>query len=112
MFFMVLAQPENLRIDLPLQSIADLCRRWKIDRLEIFGSSLRNDFRPDSDIDFLYTAAPDARWGWDIVDLQQELSDILHRPIHLLSRRAVESSENPFKRRSILSEARIIYATG
>lgn len=107
---MILDQPRNLRIELPLGAIAELCRRWKIERLEIFGSALRDDFRPESDIDLLYTASAGARWGWDIVDLRDEFAQLLNRPIHLVSRRAIEASPNALKRRLILDEARVIYA--
>ena len=109
---MILTQPANLRIELPLQSVAELCERWKIDRLEVFGSVLRDDFRPDSDIDLLYTAGAEARWGWDIVDLRDEFSRMLHRPIHLVSRRAIEQSRNVIKRQLILDDAQVLYARG
>jgi predicted nucleotidyltransferase len=107
---MTLAQPETLRLTLPLEELADVCRRWKIERLEVFGSSLRDDFGPDSDVDLLYTASPDARWGWDIVDLRDELAALLHRSVHLVSRSAIETSHNAIKRKLILDDARVIYA--
>lgn len=110
MKFMTLAQPSNLRVDLPLEALAELCRRWKVDRLEVFGSSLRVDFSPGSDVDFLYTAAPDAQWGWDIVDLRDELSRLLKRPVHLVSRQAIEHSTNQIKRDLILGQAQVVYA--
>jgi predicted nucleotidyltransferase len=107
---MTLTKPDNLRFDLPLEGLADFCRRWKIERLEVFGSSLTNDFRPDSDVDFLYTAATDSRWGWDIVDLRDELSALVNRPVHLVSRHAIERSSNDIKRRLILDGAQVVYA--
>lgn len=42
-----------VRIDIPYEAIADFCRRWRIIELAIFGSALREDFRPDSDVDIL-----------------------------------------------------------
>jgi uncharacterized protein len=107
---MTLTQPKNLRIDLPLEELAEICRRWKIERLEVFGSSLGGDFRSDSDIDLLYSAAADARWGWDIVDLRDELSRQLNRPVHLVCRAAIDRSANELKRRLILEQAQVIYA--
>ena len=84
----------TIQIDLPTDQIADFCRRWKIARLEVFGSVLRDDFRPDSDLDFLYTFAPDTHWGWDIVTMEEELSALLERPVDLVSRQAVAGSRN------------------
>ena len=43
----------NTRIPLPYEPIAELCRRYGVERLDVFGSVLRDDFRPDSDVDFL-----------------------------------------------------------
>jgi uncharacterized protein len=98
------------QIELPMDKIADFCRRWKIARLEVFGSALRDDFGPDSDVDFLYTFAPDAHWGWDIVTMEEELSELLHRPVDLVSREAAASSRNWIRREQILSSAREIYS--
>ncbi len=53
-----------LRIELPQEAIADFCRRWCIRELAIFGSALRDDFRPDSDVDVLVTFEPGIRWGF------------------------------------------------
>lgn len=105
----VLAKPEELRIDLPLGGLADYCRRWKITRLEVFGSVLREDFTPASDIDFLYTLAPDARWGWEFCDATDELAALVGRKVDLVSRDAVERSRNWIRRRAILQAARIVY---
>ena len=98
------------QIELPMDKIADFCRRWKIARLEVFGSVLRDDFRPESDLDFLYTFAPEAHWGWDIVTMEEELSALIHRPVDLVSREAVASSLNWIRREHILSSAREIYS--
>lgn len=100
---------------LPPDRLADFCRRWKITQLAVFGSSLRPDFRasgPDpSDLDVLVTFDPAARWTLlDEVRMQRELAAIAGRPVDLLSRRAVEGSHNPFRRREILATARTVYA--
>ena len=98
-----------------MDRIADFCRRWKITELAVFGSALRSDFRPSgptpSDLDVLVTYDPAARWTLlDEVRMQRELQEIAGRPVDLVSRRAVESSHNPFRRREILSTARTLYA--
>ncbi len=100
----------NGKLDLPYEAIADFCRRWRIDRLELFGSALREDFSDRSDVDSLYVLSPQAAWGLAFMDAWDELSDIVGRPVDLVSRKAVERSTNRFRRRSILSEARLLYA--
>ena len=101
-----------LPIDLPYELLADYCRRWKITKLEVFGSVLRDDFGPDSDIDFLVTFDPTAHWTlFDWVHAQDELAGVVGRPIDLVSRRPIEQSENWIRRRSILDSARTIYVS-
>lgn len=91
------------------ERVAELSRRWGIVRLELFGSALRDDFGHDSDIDLLYTAAEDAHWGFDFVTLCEEFEALFGRPVDLVSRRAIEQSENSIRRQAILSSARTIY---
>ena len=95
---------------LPREAIAAFCRRWKITELAVFGSVLRDDFGPDSDIDFLVTFAPDARWSLlDRARMQRELEEMLGRKVDLVGRRAIEQSENWIRRREILGSARPYY---
>jgi predicted nucleotidyltransferase len=99
------------KIDIPADEIADFCRRWKVTELALFGSVLREDFGPDSDIDALVSFAPDARWSLlDLVRMQDELKAILGREVDLVQRVAVERSENYIRRKSILSNLEVIYA--
>ena len=98
-------------IDLPMDKIAEFCKRWQIKELALFGSVLRDDFRPDSDIDLLVTFAPGAsRSLFDHVDMEDEMESILGRKVDLVSRHAIERSENPWRRHDILTSARTIYA--
>jgi len=63
----------GLKIDIPTDEIADFCRRWKVTELALFGSVLRGDFSPDSDVDVLVSFAPDAHWSLlDLVRMQDE----------------------------------------
>ena len=95
---------------LPMDVLADFCRRWKITRLELFGSALRDDFGPDSDLDFLATFAPDARWTlFDHFHMENELVKLLGREVDILTRDAVEENRNWITREEILSTARTIY---
>ena len=95
----------------PKEKIADFCRRWKIIEFALFGSVLRGDFRPESDIDVLVTFAPDARWSlFDHVEMQDELKALFGRNVDLVSRRGIERSRNPIRRKEILESAEVIYA--
>lgn len=98
------------QISLDRDRIADFCRRWKITELAMFGSVLRDDFRPDSDIDMLVTFAPDAEWSlFDHVTMEEDLSAILGRKADLVSRRAIERSANWIRRGAILGTAELFY---
>jgi predicted nucleotidyltransferase len=92
-------------------NLAGFCRRWQIVELALFGSGQRGDLRPDSDVDLLVTFAPTATWSLlDQVQMQSELAELLGRPVDLVSRRAIERSANPLRKREILGTARPIYA--
>jgi uncharacterized protein len=100
----------SVRIAIDREKLADFCQRWKITEFALFGSVLREDFRPDSDVDVLVTFAPEAEWSlFDDVDMEEELSVIFGRKVDLVSRRAVERSDNWIRRKAILSSAEPIY---
>jgi len=102
-----------LPIDLDRERIADFCRRWKIRELALFGSVLRpSDFRPDSDIDFLATFAPEDGWSlFDHMQMEEELAAIVGRKVDLLTKPSVERTHNWIRRQSILQSARTIYVS-
>jgi hypothetical protein len=101
------------RIPIDRGQIEAFCWRWKIAELAFFGSVLRDDFRPDSDVDVLVTFAPDATWGlFDHVAMQDELSALLGRRVDLLTRRAVERSANAARRQAILDSAESYFVAG
>lgn len=103
----------SVNIDLPRQTIETFCRRWKISELSLFGSVLGKDFGSHSDVDVLVTYAPDARWSLlDAVRMEDELTALLGRKVDLVSRRAVERSDNWIRRSAILKSAEVIYAKG
>jgi predicted nucleotidyltransferase len=100
----------HCEIRVPNEKLADFCRRWKIIELSLFGSVLREDFGPDSDIDVLVTFAPDAAWRfYDLIDMREELERIFGRSVDLVERRLVETSENYIRRKHILSNVETIY---
>ena len=91
------------RMDLPRDQIADFCRRWKITEFSLFGSVLRDDFRPDSDIDVLVSFSPEAHWSlFDLAAMEEELEALLGRRVDLLTREGVEQSHNWIRRKEIL----------
>jgi len=97
-------------INLPQNQIADFCQRWRISELALFGSALRDDFRPDSDLDILVTFAPGANWSlFDHLRMERELAALLNRKIDLFSKRAVEQSHNWIRRQEILDTAEVVY---
>ena len=71
------------RTTLPRDKIAEFCRRHRIRKLSLFGSVLRDDFRPDSDIDVLVEFEPGARTGFAFFAMEIELSEILGRKVDL-----------------------------
>ena len=93
-------------LDLDMQRLADLCRRYGIARLDVFGSVGRGEATADSDIDLLYELAPGASLGWEIADVQDELSELFGRPVDLVSKRALHRELRPV----VLAEARELYA--
>jgi hypothetical protein len=98
------------RMQLPMDGIAGFCRRWKIVRLDVFGSVLRDDFRRDSDVDFLASYVPDAHWSlMDRVHMKHELEDMLARQVDLLNRRALEHARQNGRAAAILSQAQLLY---
>jgi len=101
----------NGRFEVPDEAIAEFCRKWRITEFALFGSVLTEEFRPDSDVDVLVRFEPDAPWDlWHIIDMKEELKAIFGRDVDLAEREAVEESQNPFRRRSILKSARVVYA--
>ena len=101
----------SVAIDIPEAQLEAFCEKWQIRKLELFGSVLRDDFRPDSDVDVLATFDSNASLSlFDLVDAEFELQEIFRRPVDLLDRSSVERSENWIRRRRILESARKIYA--
>jgi predicted nucleotidyltransferase len=100
----------TLKIELSGPAIAAFCRRWRVKQLALFGSVLRDDFRPDSDVDVLVTFLPDYHPSLeDRVQMTEELAQLLGRQVDLVERRLVEESPNYIRRRHILESARVIY---
>lgn len=96
-------------LDIPHDRLADFCRKWKIVELSLFGSVLREDFGPKSDVDVMVVFAPDADWDYfDRPDMQDELREMFGgRPIDLVERRLIR---NPHIRHRALTTRQVVYA--
>lgn len=96
---------EELRGDARL---VNLCARWKVRELSLFGSALRSDFHAGSDVDILVSFSGDATWSLlDFVAMKEELEAIVGREVDLVEEEALR---NPYRRRSILESKRVLYA--
>ena len=96
------------KINFKRERIEAFCRKWKIKGLALFGSVLREDFSPDSDIDVLLSFEPGGGIDFDNrVDIQDELAEIFGRQVDLVEREAVR---NPFRRHNILTTREVVYA--
>jgi hypothetical protein len=100
-------QLPDVRIPVDWDRIADLCRRYHILKLWFFGSVLRDDFRPDSDVDVLVLFEEGKTPGFAFFTLTEELEEILGRPVDLLTE---PSLRNPFRRHEIFRTRRLVYA--
>lgn len=103
--------PQLLKnIQLPMEEIKAFCDRWQITEFALFGSVLRDDFRPDSDIDVLYVFDDNAkRTLFDLVDMKEELENLFKRKVDLVSRHGIEASRNYLRKQEILSTAITVY---
>lgn len=100
----------SLAIDLPIAQIKEVCDRWQITEFALFGSVLRKDFSPISDIDVLVTFAPQARKGLlTLARIKHELENLLGRKVDIATRKSIEQSANPERRHNILSSAQVLY---
>lgn len=98
----------NVQIDIPREAITAFCKKWKVAELSLFGSILREDFSPGSDVDVLVSFAEDAGWSlYDWVDMIEELKEIFGREVDLVSKKGLR---NPFRRHNILNNRAVIYA--
>ena len=100
------------RIGVPMTAIEAFCDRWQVRELAAFGSVLRDDFGPDSDIDFLVRFKEGRTPGLFVAArIRRELADLCHRRVDLVHRPTIERSRNYIRRKKILESARVVYAT-
>jgi predicted nucleotidyltransferase len=98
----------NPQVHLDRKRLSEFCHKWKIRELSLFGSALREDFGPESDLDFLISFEPDAGWDlWDLVSLREDLSAIANREVDIVVKEALR---NPYRRKEILAHREILHA--
>lgn len=98
------------RLGVTPAQLAEFCQTAQITELALFGSILRDDFRPDSDIDMLVTFIPDCKISLlDFVGLEQDLEDWLHREVDLVEKETIKQDRNWIRRKEILNNYQVIY---
>lgn len=98
------------RLGITPAQLVEFCQQWHVAELSLFGSILRDDFRPDSDVDMLVTYQPTSKRGlFEKMAMQEELQLLLHRNVDLVSKKAIEQSRNWIRRDNILNSAEVIY---
>jgi uncharacterized protein len=96
------------RFTIPREKIAAFCKRWNVSEFSVFGSAIREDFRPDSDVDVMVVFEPDAPVGlFEMAHMQVELEALFGRPVDLVEKAGLR---NPYRRREILKTAKVVYA--
>ena len=94
-------------IEILTANLETFCQKWRVRELSLFGSVLRDDFGPESDVDVLVSFAEDATWSlWDFIAMGDELAAMIGRPVDLVEKEALR---NPFRRDAILQTRKIIY---
>ena len=102
-----------VQVPLPIDKIKEFCDRWKISRLALFGSVLRNDFHSQSDVDVIVDFERNLHYGlFDLVVMEDELKAIFNRDVDLVTRKGIANSRNYLRRENILNSAQTIYESG
>jgi predicted nucleotidyltransferase len=94
-----------MSINLPLGQIREICRKYGVVELSVFGSAVRDDFGPDSDIDFLYVLSPESTIGWEIVDFHDELAEAVGREVDIVPKNYLHW----VIRDRVLAEAEVVF---
>ncbi len=104
----IISPMQRKKFRIPRKKITEFCKRWSVTEFAMFGSVLRDDFRPDSDIDVLVSIDPRAHIGlFELADMKIELQNMFKRPVDLVEK---EGLRNPYRRKEILRTAQVVYA--
>ena len=97
-------------VEIPTASLESFCHKWRVRELSLFGSVLRDDFGPESDVDVLVSFSDGTPWSlWDLTAMGDELAAMVGRPVDLVEK---EGLRNPFRRHTILRTRKVIYDGG
>ena len=101
------------RLHVSHSDIAAFCDRWHVSEFALFGSVLRDDFDSEhSDVDVLVAFSPDYTWTYNAAfQMREELIELFHRKVDLISRKSIEQSDNWIRRKHILTSSQVVYAT-
>ncbi len=98
----------KIKLSIPTRKLKTFCHRWQVAELSLFGSALRDDFSPDSDVDVLVSFSSSAHISlFDLVQMQIELEDVFGRKVDIVEKEALR---NPYRKYEILNNAQVVYA--
>jgi len=97
----------NHNIAIDSEALAALCRKWRVKKLALFGSAIRDDFGPESDVDVAVSFDPSSHWSLgDVVDMQDELRSLFKRDVDITE---LEAIRNPISRKMIFGSLQFVY---
>jgi predicted nucleotidyltransferase len=97
-------------ISVPKKDLKRFCKRWKITKLELFGSALKGDFTSTSDVDLLVEFdSAHHRTLSDSIKMHEEIEEVFGRKVDLIVKKSIEKSPNPYKRAGILNSTQVLY---
>lgn len=95
---------------IPQEELIRFCKKWQIHEFALFGSSVRSDFKPESDVDVLVSFAEKANWGlFEHAQMRLELETLFNRKVDLVTQRAIQQTQNHLLRTHILKDAKTIF---
>lgn len=98
----------NEQVQLDRNALTMFCRKWRIRELSLFGSALRDDFGPNSDLDFLVSFDMESDWDlFDLIEMKTELENQFGRSVDLVEKEALR---NPWRRYEIMKTRKVLYA--
>ena len=100
-----------VKVKIPRRKLTAFCRKYRIQKLAFFGSVLREDFKPTSDLDILVEFKKGHTPGLAFFAMPEELKEIFGRDVDLLTYQGIKSSRNPIRRKAILESEQVIYVS-
>lgn len=98
----------SARVEIPMKQVEEFCRKYGVEEFSLFGSVLRDDFGPDSDVDVMLKFKPGHGFTFDNTpDIQDDLEKIFGRQVDVIEKGRIA---NPFRRHAIMNSYRVVYA--